>query len=173
LSMDELIVAVVKYRGKISYYRCERENWILDLNRLRDAFNANGYSVPELDETDRFGIHTVTDENAELFLKKMEPYKVDKETLSMLLARKFPAARSWWDVGEIFPQVFVDFDRKVLGAFYYDGVKMEKYVPDDWSGEFIDFANEYPENIFPSSEKFWVKGGSDLLKLLNERGRGQ
>lgn len=171
--MDEVIVAVVKYRDKIFYYRCERENWILDLNKLRDAFNENGYSVPELDETDRFGIHTITDENVELFLQKMEPYKVTKDSLSLLLAKKFPTARSWWDVGEIFPIVFVDFDRKTLGAFYYDGVKMEKYIPDGWSGEFIDFANEYPEDIFPSSEKFWIKGHSDLLKLLNERGREQ
>lgn len=171
--MDELVVAVVKYQGKISYYRCERENWVLDLNKLRDAFNANGYSVPELDETDRFGIHTITDENVELFLDKMSVYKVDKESLSVLLAKRFPEARSWWDVGEIFPIVFVDFDRKSLGAFYHEGVNMEKYIPDGWVGEFVDFANDYPEDVFPSSEKFWVKEDSDLLKILNERGANQ
>lgn len=168
--MDELVISVVRYRGDISYYRCERENWVLDLNKLRDAFNSNGYSAPELDETDRFGIHTITDENVDLFLDKMRVYKVDRETLSVLLAKKFPEARSWWDVGEIFPIVFVDFDCKCLGAFYYEGVKMEKYVPDGWEGEFVDFANEYPEEVFPVAEKFWVKEGNDLLKILNERG---
>jgi hypothetical protein len=66
--------------------------------------------------------------------------------------------------------VFVDFDNKTLGAFYYEGVKLEKYVPDGWKGEFIDFANEYSEETFPVVEKFWVKGDSDLLKILNERG---
>ncbi|WMS87611.1 hypothetical protein [Pleionea litopenaei] len=171
--MDELVVAVVKYRGNISYYRCERENWVLDLNKLRDAFNSFGYSIPELDDTDRFGIHTITDGNVELFLDKMKAYKVDKEALSLILMKRFPVARSWWDVGEIFPLVFVDFDRKTLGAFYYEGVKMEKYIPDGWTGEFIDFANEYPEDIFPASEKFWIKEDSDLLKLLNERGASQ
>jgi len=172
--MDELVVVVAKYQGRISYYRCERENWVLDLNKLRDAFNSNGYySVPELDETDRFGIHTITDDNVELFLDKMSAYKIDNGNLSVLLAKRFPDAHSWWDVGEIFPIVFVDFGRKSLGAFYHEGVNMEKYIPDGWSGEFVDFANDYPEAVFPVSEKFWVKGGSDLLKILNERGASQ
>jgi len=171
--MDELVVGVVRYQGKISYYQSEPENWVLDLNKWIEAFIANGYSVPKLDENNRFGIHTITDDNVDLFLNKMSVYKMDKENLSILLDKKFPEAQSWWDVGEIFPIVFVDFDNKSLGAFYYEGIKMEKYIPDGWTGEFVDFANDYPEEIFPSSEKFWVKDGCDLLKILNERGANQ
>ncbi len=167
--MDEIIIAVVRYKNRFKWYRCERENWILDLNKLRDAFTASGYSVPDLDETDRFGIHTITDENTDLFLEKMKVYEVERDKLSFLLAKKFQTARSWWDVAELFPMVFVDFDNKTIGAFYYEGVKMEKYIPEGWEGEFIDFANEYPEEKFPVSEKFWVMGDSDLLKILNER----
>ena len=37
----------------------------------------------------------------------------------------------------------------------------------------VDFANNYPEDVFPTSEKFWVREGSDLLKILNERGANQ
>jgi len=35
---------------------------------------------------------------------------------------------------------------------------------------FIDFATEYPEEVFPASSKFWVKEGVDLLEILNKRG---
>ncbi|WP_444935423.1 hypothetical protein ACJJIW_13325 [Microbulbifer sp. JMSA004] len=173
MSLQEKIVAVVKFKDEISYYRSKRADWILDLNKLRQAYIDAGYSMPELDDSDRFGIHSIADNNFELFLQKMEPKKIQKDTLSLLLAKKFPSAHSWWDVGEIFPTIFVDFDRKVVGAFYYEGTKMEVYIPNEWKGEFIDFSNDYPEEVFPKSEKFWIKGDSDLLQILNERGRSK
>jgi len=168
--LDEIIIAVVRYKGQFRWFRCERELWILDLNKLRKTFIENGYNVPKLDEMDRFGIHTLTPENIEFFLEKMRVYEIATDELSYLLANRYPTAKSWWDVGELFPTVFVNFDNKTLGAFYYEGTKMELYIPDGWKGEFVDFANEYSEDIFPSSEKFWIKEDSDLLKLLNERG---
>lgn len=47
---------------------------------------------------------------------------------------------------------------------------MERYIPDGWTSEFEDFAIDYPENIFPSRNKFWIKGDSNLLEILNIRG---
>lgn len=47
---------------------------------------------------------------------------------------------------------------------------MERYAPDGWDSEFVDFANAYSEYIFPESEKFWMEKGVDMLKCLNERG---
>jgi len=35
----------------------------------------------------------------------------------------------------------------------------------------VDFANTYPEDVFPAADKFWIVNGSDLLHELNERGR--
>lgn len=46
---------------------------------------------------------------------------------------------------------------------------MERHVPNNWRGEFIDFTNEYSEEKLPSSDKFWVQDGQDLLALLNKR----
>lgn len=48
---------------------------------------------------------------------------------------------------------------------------MEQYIPDGWVGEFADFANTYPEEVFPAVDKFWIVDGRDLLHELNERGR--
>jgi hypothetical protein len=90
--------------------------------------------------------------------------------LSLELAKRYSSAQSWWDVQDLFPIMFVDFDQCKVAAFYADGTPMERYVPDGWEGRFIDFANDYPEDIFPTSSKFWVKGDSDLLALLNQRG---
>lgn len=109
-------------------------------------------------------------ENAEQFLDHMQPYEVEADFLSQELAKGYMSAKSWWDVKDLFPIMFVDFDRKEVGAFYPDGTRMERYLPDGWVGKFIDFANEYPEETLPTESKFWVKGGVDLLTLLNKRG---
>jgi hypothetical protein len=103
----------------------------------------------------------------------MSPFEISKDELSLELAKRYGSAKSWWDVGDLFPIMFVDFDNAKVAAFYANGTPMERYIPDNWDGEFIDFANEYPESIFPNKEKFWIKGDSDLLKILNERGASQ
>lgn len=167
---DQPVVVVVRYKGKIRWFRSDRDLWVLDLNKWRDEFMAHGYAVPEFQKSYRFGIHSVNQETAERFLDCMSEYELHRDELSIELAKKFTSARSWWDVSDLFPIMFVNFDDCKVGGFYPDVTPMERYIPDGWDGEFIDFANEYPEEVFPVAEKFWVKGGSDLLKLLNEKG---
>lgn len=170
---DELVIVAIRYQSKIRWFKGERELWILDLVKLRDAFKENGYQVPELDDSDRFGLHILDENNVETFLDKIQGNEISCSELSARLESRFPSANSWWDVADLFPIMFIDFDAKSVAAFYYEGVQMEKYIPQHWSGEFIDFANEYPENIFPDDDKFWVIRDADLLKVLNERARKQ
>ncbi|UTZ25212.1 group-specific protein [Vibrio campbellii] len=162
-------VFVVRLNGEFKWYRSDRDLWVLDVNKWRNEFIAHGYEVPEFQNDYRFGIHSINQDMAKQFLDAISDFEVSKDQLSIELAKRFSEAKSWWDVGDLFPIMFVNFDDRRVGAFYSDGTPMERYVPDGWEGEFIDFANEYPEEVFPASEKFWVKGDSDLLKLLNER----
>lgn len=166
---EETIVVVVKENRRIRWYRSERDLWVLDVNKLRNGFLALGYDVPD-DDDFRFGLHIVDQQNADYFLKCMSRYEISKESLSSALSLEYPSAKSWWDVQHLFPIMFVDFDECTVGAFYYDGIRMERYVTNNWCGEFIDFANEYSEEKFSSSDKFWVQDGQDLLALLNKRG---
>ncbi|MEJ2066270.1 MAG: hypothetical protein P8X74_23830 [Reinekea sp.] len=167
---EQPVVVAVRIDGKIRWYRSDRDLWVLDVNKWRDEFIAHGYEVPEFQDNYRFGIHAVNQETAEHFLDCMSEYELQRDQLSLELANRFATAKSWWDVADLFPIMFVNFDDRKVAGFYPDGTPMERYIPDDWDGEFVDFANDYPEEIFPDGEKFWVKGGSDLLKLLNERG---
>ncbi len=171
MSMDnENVVIVVRYNKKIRWFRSDRDLWVLDVNKWRNEFIEHGYDMPDFNETYRFGIRVVDQETALQFLDQMSIFEISKDELSFELAKRFVSAHSWWDVQDLFPIMFVDFDGKKVGAFYPEGTPMERYIPDGWVGEFIDFANEYSEDEFPVAEKFWVKGGSDLLQLLNERG---
>lgn len=169
----EKVVVAVRYHGKILWYRSDRDLWVLDVNKWRNEFISHGHDVPEFNGSFRCGIYMVTQENAQQFLDCMSSFEVKRDDLSRELAKRYVSARSWWDVKDLFPIMFVNFDAREVGAFYPDGTPMERYVPDGWNGEFVDFANEYSEDIFPLEDKFWIKGNSDLLKLLNERGAAE
>lgn len=170
-TMDvENVVVAVRYNGRIRWFRCDRDWWVMDVNKWRNEFIQNGYEVPEFNDAYRFGFKVVNEKNAAEFLACLKDYEMAPDTLARELAQRYQTARSWWDVGDLFPVMFIDFDKREVGAFYSQGTAMERYVPDGWTSRFIDFATEYPEEVFPESSKFWVKGGVDLLVLLNKRG---
>jgi hypothetical protein len=169
-SLDE-IVAVVRYKNEIRWFKTDREIWILDWKKWRDDFVTEGFAVPDLDASARFGMVVVDHHSVEKFLEKVASFEISKHDLHLQFIIRYATAKSWWDVADLFPIVFVDFDSKNLGAFYAQGARIERYAPVEWSAEFIDFANAYSEEVFPENEKFWILDGVDLLRVLNERGQ--
>lgn len=170
----QYVVAVVRYKGAIHWRVSDHDNWVLDWKKWQDAFVAAGHEVPDLNVTamaQRSGIPVVDQHTAEAFLAAPEVRSVDFQFLRQILLERFPSAQSWWDVSFLFPIAFVDFDNKRFAGCYQSGPRMEQYVPDGWVGEFADFSNTYPEEVFPASDKFWIVDSRDLLHELNERGR--
>ncbi|MCE3607540.1 hypothetical protein LXA47_28630 [Massilia sp. P8910] len=167
------VVAVVRYKGAIQWCLSDRDNWVLDWNKWWSAFAAAGHQGPALSAAvaQRSGIAVVSEESAETFLNAKEILPLDAGFLRQVLLECFPNAQSWWDVSFLFPVAFVDFDARRFAGFYQDGPRLEQYVPNGWLGEFADFANIYPEEVFPAADKFWIVDGRDLLHELNERGR--
>lgn len=169
----QFVVAVARHKGAIHWLLLEQENLILDLAKQREEFVAAGYEVPSLDEIakQRAGIALVDESTADKFLCTPETRELSLDFLRQALLQRFESAQSWWDVGFLFPIAFIDFDNKRFAAFYQNGPRLERYVPDGWGGEFVDFANTYPEEVFPMAAKFWIVDGKDLLRELNDRGR--
>lgn len=169
------VLAAVRHRGEIRYWLSDRDNWILDLNKWRQEFVTAGYAVPEVElmAGQRSGIVVLDQENAEQFLRSPDVHPIDAGFLRNELLARMPDAQSWWDVEFLFPVAFVDFDHKWFAGFYQDGPRLERYVPDGWTGEFADFANVYPDDMYPASAKFWVVDGRDLLREVIERGRAK
>lgn len=165
----EIVVVVVRHENRIRYFRSDRDFWVLDVEKWRQELIAYGYEVPEFNDAYRFGMRVVNHENASQFLEHMSMFELARDRLSFELAVRYTTAHSWWYVADLFPIMFVDFDAKRVAAFYLDGPKMERYIPDGWTGAFVDFANEYDESVFPAEEKFWVKEGSDLLAMVTAR----
>ena len=171
LENEEKVVVVVKHQGAFHWYWSKRDLWILDLHKWRQEFVKAGYDTPTVDASMRFGIEVVNEISIDQFLDAMRQFEIDSQKLRDALAVRFPAARSWWDVGKLFPIMFIDCDRRHVAAFYADGTAMERYIPDGWTSSFEDFASDYGEARFPTRERFWVQNGMDMLATLNDRGK--
>jgi hypothetical protein len=165
----DLVVVLIKYRSRYRWFRGDRELWILDYQKWANDFSNAGYDV-DSGADERFGIEIVNALTVEDFLSKVGNLEIDREKLATALATRLPTAKSWWDVGKLFPIMLIDFDETHVAAFYSEGIPMERYVPDGWTSEFEDFANKYDESQLPTSEKFWVQNGKDWLAVLNSRG---
>jgi hypothetical protein len=169
LDIEEVIV-VVHVHGRFRWFKSDRDLWVLDLKKWRKDFLDAGFQAPAPDSSERFGIPILNERTVDRFITAMQQFEIDKDDLGKQLAARFSAAKSWWDVCDLFPIMFVDFDRRHICAFYDSGTRMERYFPDGWTGEFEDFATRYPDDLFPQHERFWVQRGIDMLKELNERG---
>ncbi|REK07894.1 MAG: group-specific protein [Planctomycetota bacterium] len=167
----EEVVVVVKHHGRFRWFKSDRDQWVLDWNKWKKSFADAGHDMPESDPSARFGIPVVDSRTIDRFLEEMSPFEIDKSILRKQLADRFDQAKSWWDVGDLFPIMFANADARHVAAFYPSGTPMERYVPDGWTSEFEDFATKYGDEEFPRAEKFWIQDGIDMLKILNERGK--
>jgi len=165
---EDLIVAVVREQDTIKWYRSERDLWILDINKWREDIIQAGFDFPPIDKEFRNGIDIVNENTKSQFLDFMSQYEIKKDTLSLALLNRMIKPSTWWDIYDLFPIIFVDFDNQKIAVCYLDGIPLENYIPHGWKNEFIDFCNEYSEAEFPTKDKFWVKGDSDLLKLYTK-----
>ncbi len=160
------ITAIVRRHDKFIWFRSQPDFWVMDWQKWHQAFVVEGIAVPDLDTTERFDIPVVNCDTADRFISGMRQFELNRNVLCEEFLRRYSLSKDWWDMADLFPVVFLDFDHKKLSAVYGDGVQYERYVPIGWSGEFIDFYNEYPETLFPTTEKFWIVDGIDLLKNL-------
>ena len=167
------VVAVARYKGVVHWLLSEPENLILDWKKRRDEFVAAGHQYPDLEmiAAQRAGVVLLDENTADKFLNASNARKLPLDFLRKARRERVASAQSWWDVGFLFPIALIDFDNRRLAGFYQSGARLERYVPDGWVGEFADFANTYPEEVFPAADKFWIVDGKDLLHELNERGR--
>ncbi|CDH26496.1 hypothetical protein [Xenorhabdus bovienii] len=165
---DDNVIVAIKNNNNIEWYKEDREIWVLDWQKWSDDFIKKGFDCTEDDPNDRFGILIVNDNTKEEFLKKIQPFKINNSKLESI-KKAIEKSPSWWDVSELFPIAFIDFDLKKLSACYpYPGsTPIERYVPDGWSGEFVDFMRKFDESILPKNKKYWIINDIDYLDKLS------
>ncbi|MED3916469.1 hypothetical protein [Priestia megaterium] len=155
---ENVIVGVI-HKKQFQWYVTDRELWYLDYVKFAQASESH-LAADEYIEPERKGIEVLNNENAELFLQRIESYKADAATLLKLFENKIES-KGEEDVLDFSPSFLVDFDQKAFYSMFPEPASFEEYVPSDWKGMYEDFTD-----LIPKIEKYWVnKDGENLFEL--------
>ena len=157
---EPLVIVAVKWRDTWAWYRSPRDYWVLDLMKWKKAFLDAGYQVDAEDVSYRFDIPVVNEANADIFLGKMRPYELERETLAGELEPFFREGVVWDDVAALLPDLMVDFDARRLVSLV-ESPSFDLYVPEGWVGSHDDFFGEVPVE-----QRFWVREDRDLMDFF-------
>lgn len=156
---NETIIVGVFYKDNFNWYVTEKEIWFLDYQKRINAFKKRGFEVKEeYIEEERKNILVLNGETADLFLKRIEKYKIEVEHLRELLKQKRTLKDNSWDY-DFRPSLYVNFDTCELFSWYSEPASFEEYVPSNWKGAYRDFMD-----IIPADMKYWMDKKTDLLK---------
>ena len=150
------IVAGVIYMGRFEWYVTPNDIWFLDLRIMYDAlkrwYEREGrtekrfmHEVGDFEHYTgyRYGIGVVDNSTAERFLSAIDKYRAGTDEL-----------KEWFgiedDKSNVYPILLVDFDRKRLISYCPEPFSYEDYVPEGWTGEYMDLTGFVPEN-----KKYW------------------
>ncbi|WP_258838349.1 CPCC family cysteine-rich protein [Mechercharimyces sp. CAU 1602] len=144
------IIVLVKYKGGWNWYVSLKEMWFLDYAVFPDE---------NTDYSQRFHIAVVNDKTLEDFLDRVSDYKVSTSQLREFV-NDTETKIDRWDLSDLFPSLFVDFDNKHLYSWYPEPASFEHYVPKGWKGDYVEFFDQVPEN-----KRYWIIDGKDFLKV--------
>ncbi|MFI8708228.1 hypothetical protein ACIGHG_14325 [Bacillus sp. NPDC077411] len=150
----ENIVVLVKDNEEYEYYVSDKELWILDLRKLKEAFEISGYNTNTSSfEGERTGFDVLTKEQYGIYKNKIEKYKVSYDELKGYYELFRLAQQPEDDVREILPTFYIDFDKNIFYSFYTEPGSYGEYIPDGWQGYLINGCDK----VIPSSVVYWRK----------------
>lgn len=146
----ENIIVATKLENKYNWFVSNKEIWFMDTLKQKEisikkckqiGMEYKGCDIPV---EEREGIEILSEENAGLFLKRMEKYKATTEELRALLAlyTEYYPEKGDSIFYQFMPSLFVDFDNCVLYSLYSEPMSFEDYVPDAWNGYYADFIDK-------------------------------
>ncbi|MDM5340498.1 hypothetical protein QUF84_25230 [Fictibacillus enclensis] len=150
----ENIIVLVKYNENYKWFVTDKEIWFLDLKKLISSYREKGFEIPNPDDfSERFGIAVVNEDTVEAFLQEVSEFEVNNEELRKMLVQK-----TYNDVTDMLPSLYVDFDDKKLISFYPEPASYEFYVPEGWRGEYEQFIE-----LIPKDYCYWIVNGENLF----------
>ncbi|MDA7028113.1 hypothetical protein PJ311_16180 [Bacillus sp. CLL-7-23] len=144
------VVVLIKYNKKYQYYVTDKELWVLDLNKLKLAFQIMGYQM-NLIEDERMGFDVLTKEQYSIYKDKIKRYEVNYDELKDYYQLFQLIKEPQDDIREILPLFYIDFDKELFYSFYTEPGSYEEYIPDGWQG----ILTEELEKIIPRNMVYW------------------
>ncbi|WP_421636655.1 hypothetical protein [Enterobacter ludwigii] len=166
---DELLV-IVKNEGIFYWFVAFKEMWVLDRVKWVDDFVKNGVEINLQDiHKERYNIPVVNEENAQIFIDNLikDGCLYDKDDIAEAFYNRLSEKTTWWDIYDLMPDLFIDFDKNRLYSEYVESMNYHKYVPDGWLGELVDFCSD---GSLPRDEMFWIKNETDYRSVVISKG---
>ena len=166
---DELLV-IVKNEGRFYWFVAFKEMWVLDRVKWIDDFVKNGVEINLQDiHKERYDIPVVNEKNAQIFIGNLikDGYLYDKDDIAEAFYNRLSEKTTWWDIYDLMPDLFIDFESKRLYSEYVESMHYYKYVPDGWFGELVDFCSD---GSLPQDEMFWIKNEIDYRSVVIAKG---
>ncbi|HEO9917484.1 TPA: hypothetical protein QIQ88_003176 [Enterobacter asburiae] len=166
---DELLV-IVKNEGRFYWFVAFKEMWVLDRVKWIDDFVKNGVEINLQDiHKERYDIPVVNEKNAQIFIGNLikDGYLYDKDDIAETFYNRLSEKTTWWDIYDLMPDLFIDFESKRLYSEYVESMHYYKYVPDGWFGELVDFCSD---GSLPQDEMFWIKNETDYRSVVIAKG---
>ncbi|MDN8602294.1 hypothetical protein Q0A17_23230 [Citrobacter sp. S2-9] len=170
IDKNENILVIIKHDGLYHWFSSFKEMWILDRIKWINDFIASGVKGIDIDDhLERYNIATVNKNNSIDFIQRLKDdnFLIDKNKLADEFYKRITSKSTWWDVYDLFPDLFIDFDSLILYSEYVEVMHYEKYIPDGWVSELKDFC---AEPFLPLNEMFWIKNGIDHRKNIILKG---
>jgi hypothetical protein len=161
---EATILVCARHQSEWLWFQSPIDFWVLDQEKWTRGFRERGFEVPDDDYAARFGIPIVDDDTVDDFLALMAEFGRLREDLEAELGARSESARSWWDIAELMPVFFVDFDARCAYSVYGENLELEKYVPAGWTGKFENFYG-----LIPEEQRYWVLDGIDQVERFKSR----
>lgn len=92
----------------------------------------------------RWGISILNEKSVDQFLKKIEKNIIDTDELRNMYLDSSGAKI------ECLPVFFVNFDKKSFYSYFPEPESFERFIPDNWNSEYINFYN-----LIPIEKVYW------------------
>ncbi|MEH4930670.1 hypothetical protein [Enterobacter cloacae] len=132
INKDDELLVIVKNEGRFYWFAAFKEMWVLDRVKWIVDFVKNGVGINLQDiHKERYDIPVVNEENAQLFIDFLikDGYSYDKDDMAVEFYNKLSGKTTWWDVYDLMPDLFIDFDNKRICSEYVESMHYHKYVP--------------------------------------------
>ncbi|QNQ18521.1 hypothetical protein HF650_01340 [Kosakonia sp. SMBL-WEM22] len=166
INKDENVLVILKNNHHYYWFAAFKEMWVMDRIKWVADFVRNG--IDDLNfyiHQERYDIPVFNEQNADEFIRRLikDGYLYNKNEIADEFYKRLSIEDSWWSVYDLMPDLFIDFDEKKLYSQYVENMHYEKYVPQNWVGEVVDFCDD---GLLDDCERFWIRNGMDYRKNL-------
>lgn len=170
INKDEDILVIIKNDEKFYWFVAFKEMWVLDRVKWVNDFIRNGLGCINMnDHQERYNMPIINKENVDGFIQLLidDGYLYDKRDIANEFYKRLSVKNLWWDIYDLMPDLFIDFDSNRLYSEYVESMHYEQYVPEGWLGELVDFCDN---GLLQKCEMFWVINGVDYRREILSKG---